>query len=179
VARTADQAAHPMPSRMTKAGSGRPTQPAATYTGVPETGKKADKSTASLASRTPRPCTFAVIAAVRGLWLASLSTTRGPHSLPAHQVTQFDLSIPGSGAAIAPAKPSLLPAAQNAPAATIEVLLPDSNSSSSGCVAISAGVSGIIAIPYKPPARIAAAHTRSSARGRPRHGRHFTVTAAR
>jgi hypothetical protein len=71
---------------------------------------------------------------------------RLPQSLPAHQIAQSNLSIPGSAPAMTTVSASLLSTAQKEPAATTAELLPDSISSSSGRLAISAGVRGTIAI---------------------------------
>lgn len=64
---------------------------------------------------------------------------------PAHQYTQSNRIIPGSAAATTTASWSLLPTPENAPAATIEEFDPVSSSSSTGWVAIRAGVSGMAA----------------------------------
>jgi hypothetical protein len=91
-----------------------------------------ESSTVSRANRLPRRSTIAAIAPTRGFWLPNFCTTRQPQSLPAHQITQSNLSIPGTAAAITRASPSLLPTAEKEPAARMDVLLPDSMSSSSG-----------------------------------------------
>ena len=66
-------------------------------------------------------------------------------SRPAHQYTQSNRIIPGSAAATTTVSWSLLSTLENAPAATIEEFDPVSSSSSTGWVAIRAGVSGMAA----------------------------------
>ncbi len=70
---------------------------------------------------------------------------RCPHSLPAHQNTQSNRMIPGSAATITRASCSLLSTSEYAPADMIDDVDPVSSSRSTGWLAISAGVSGMVA----------------------------------
>ena len=70
---------------------------------------------------------------------------RWPQSLPAHQNTQSNRMIPGSAATMTKVSCSLLSTSANAPADMIEDVDPVSSSRSTGWLAISAGVSGMVA----------------------------------
>jgi hypothetical protein len=70
---------------------------------------------------------------------------RCPQSLPAHQNTQSNRMIPGSAAITTRASCSWAFTSEKAPAAMIDEVEPVSSSSSTGWLAISAGVNGIVA----------------------------------
>src|SRR5215471_6736818 len=145
-ATTDTQAAEPSVSHSTNASSGSPAQPAAAYTAVEAPlGRNAARATSGPAQRRPRASAMPASRAIRGLLWPSRSTIRCPQSLPAHQNTQSNRMIPGSAATTTRASCSLLSTSASAPADMIDEVEPVSSSSSTGWLAISAGVSGIVA----------------------------------